>query len=516
MGELTQAPPLMPPVTRRSVLKALDWRRWTLFLKLTSAITSLVVIIVVLLVGYWIQWERSTSRNELEERAQSVVDALSTASSNFLYLRDTSQLKALGDQWTDNGKALEVHFYDNNGRLLAASGDDAELYSLTADPYGLYLVGLDNTNFEWKENSLISGKNITVGRQTLGAVSIELSTAEFEQRLVTLRNQGIAAGLLAAVLGTLIALLVSRSIAQPIMSLADSTRLIAAGQLASPIPLRESSDEIAGLARSMEYMRSNLNKLYADLEHEVQEAKKAREEAERANQVKSAFLASVSHELRTPLNSIINFTKFVTKGVMGPVTERQQETLNKVIDSGQHLLNLINDVLDMSKIESGSLSLFVEENININAILDTAAADARGMLHDKPVELLVEVDENLPPMMGDRKRILQIVLNMVSNACKFTEQGQVTIKARQQNSDIHITVKDTGPGIAPEDHDAVFESFKQTRTGLRHGEGTGLGMPISRSLAEAHGGRLWFESEVGEGTTFYVTLPVKSEKLTPA
>lgn len=516
MGELTQLKPLVPPIARHSVLSTLDWRRWTLFLKLASAITTLVVVIVVPLVVYWIERERNASRAELENRAQSVLDTLSSAASNYLYFRDNDQLEDLGNQWTESEEALLVHFYDDSGRLLATSGDETGLYSLTADPYGLHLVGLDNTNFEWQENSLVAGERITVGRQTLGAVSIELSTAEFEQRLVTLRNQGIAAGLLAAVLGTLIALLVSRSIAQPIMSLADSARLIAAGQLASPIPLRESSDEIAELARSMEYMRSNLNKLYADLEREVQEAKKAREEAERANQVKSAFLASVSHELRTPLNSIINFTKFVNKGVMGPVTERQQETLSKVIDSGQHLLNLINDVLDMSKIESGSLSLFVEENININAILDTVVADARGMLHDKPVELLVEVDENLPPIMGDRKRILQIVLNMVSNACKFTEQGQVTIKAQQQNSDIHITVKDTGPGIAPEDYDAVFESFKQTSTGLRHGEGTGLGMPISKSLAEAHGGRLWFESTVGEGTTFYVTLPVKSEKLTPA
>lgn len=296
--------------------------------------------------------------------------------------------------------------------------------------------------------------------------------------------------------------------------LGKATQAYASGDRTARAPTNTLT-EIAEGAVIFNNMADQLNQLIADLEHQVQEAQKARAEAERASQVKSAFLASVSHELRTPLNSIINFTKFVHKGVMGPVNERQQETLTKVIDSGHHLLNLINDVLDMSKIESGSLSLFVEENVNLQQILDTVVTDAKGMLHEKPVELRVETQGELPAIVGDRKRILQIFLNIVSNACKFTQEGHITIKAHQQNGHVHIAVEDTGPGIAPEDSSAVFESFKQTSTGLRQGEGTGLGMPISRNLAEAHGGKLWFESQVGQGTTFYVTLPVKSEILTP-
>lgn len=244
------------------------------------------------------------------------------------------------------------------------------------------------------------------------------------------------------------------------------------------------------------------------------EAQVARDEAEQSNQVKSMFLASMSHELRTPLNSVINFTQFVAKGVMGPVTERQEQTLKTVIKSAKHLLGLINDVLDMSKIESGTLNLFVEPDVNVNEIIQTATSTARGLLEDKPVELRIEAEDNLPTIVGDKQRILQILLNIVSNACKFTREGHITIRAFRQNGSIELAVSDTGPGIAPEDQDDVFEPFKQTDTGLRQGGGTGLGMPITRSLTEAHGGHIRLESALGKGATFWVSLPIKSDKLT--
>lgn len=243
---------------------------------------------------------------------------------------------------------------------------------------------------------------------------------------------------------------------------------------------------------------------------------KARHEAEQASQVKSMFLASMSHELRTPLNSVINFSKFVARGVMGPVNDRQKETLNTVINSAKHLLNLINDVLDISKIESGSLVLFVEEDVNLYEILNSASETARGMLVDKPVDLRLEVEENLPLILGDKQRLLQVLLNVVSNACKFTEAGAVTIRAKRDQDLIRLSVSDTGPGIAPEDQEAVFEAFKQTQTGLRQGTGTGLGMPISKSLIEAHGGVITIESQFGQGATFYISLPIHSDLLVPS
>jgi signal transduction histidine kinase len=169
----------------------------------------------------------------------------------------------------------------------------------------------------------------------------------------------------------------------------------------------------------------------------------------------------------------------------------------------------------MSKIEAGSLELYVEDGIDLNVELPALIATAQQLLEDKPVTILPEIETDLPPLTGDRQRINQIMLNLVSNACKFTEEGHITIGARHQDGEILLFVKDTGPGIAPEDHEAIFESFRQTEAGLRQGKGTGLGLPISRRLAEAHGGRIWLESARHQGATFYVALPIKPEHLVP-
>jgi signal transduction histidine kinase/HAMP domain-containing protein len=239
----------------------------------------------------------------------------------------------------------------------------------------------------------------------------------------------------------------------------------------------------------------------------------ARELAEQANKIKSQFLATMSHELRTPLNAILNFSQFIATGMVGTVNEEQTDLLNKITASGRHLLNLINDVLDISKIESGALRLFVEDNIDLEQEFNAVVDMARGLLADKPVELITELDPEIPLLMGDRRRIRQIMLNLVSNACKFTETGSVTLRLKQQDRTVLFLVKDTGPGIAPEDQSMVFETFRQTEAGLRQAEGTGLGLPIAKRLTEAHGGRLWLESTPGNGAAFYVSLPIYSEEL---
>lgn len=246
-------------------------------------------------------------------------------------------------------------------------------------------------------------------------------------------------------------------------------------------------------------------------------AQEAVQEAERANRVKSQFLAAMSHELRTPLNGILNFTRFVSSGMLGSVNEKQVDVLTKVSASGKHLLALINDVLDISKIESGSLSLFVENDIDLAHEINEVVATGRALIENKPVELHLILDENLPLVRGDRRRLRQIVMNLVSNACKFTEEGQITVTARHtENNQILVSVQDTGPGITPDHGESIFEVFTQTEVGLRHGEGTGLGLPISRRLAEAHDGQLWFESIPGQGSIFFVSIPVPRVPVTPA
>jgi signal transduction histidine kinase len=218
----------------------------------------------------------------------------------------------------------------------------------------------------------------------------------------------------------------------------------------------------------------------------------------------------MSHELRTPLNAVINFTRFILDGDTGEINEEQTELLTEVFNSSTHLLNLINDVLDMSKIEAGSLNLFIEDDVSLQELIQSTLSTGSILLGSKPVQIESQVDASLPLIAGDRQRILQILLNIMSNACKFTQSGKIKLIAERQNTEIIISVADTGPGIAAQDQPLVFEAFKQTTSGLQQGGGTGLGMPIAKSLSEAHGGRLWMYSVPGQGTTFYVALPVES------
>lgn len=226
-----------------------------------------------------------------------------------------------------------------------------------------------------------------------------------------------------------------------------------------------------------------------------------------ADKMKSQFLASMSHELRTPLNAIINFTEMVALGMIGPVNQEQVSLLEQSLDSSKHLLNLINDVLDISKIQAGKLTLFVEENINIYAELETAVTMIQPMLQGKPVQLIQDIDDHLPLLCGDKRRIRQILLNLLTNAAKFTDEGTITLSAKNQGHHVLFAITDTGPGITADLQLSIFEPFIQTPNDLKNAHGTGLGLPITRSLVEAHGGHLWLESEPGDGAAFYVTLP---------
>ncbi|MFN8528135.1 MAG: two-component regulator propeller domain-containing protein [Anaerolineae bacterium] len=251
----------------------------------------------------------------------------------------------------------------------------------------------------------------------------------------------------------------------------------------------------------------------AALFEEVQEA---RLRAEQSDAAKSAFLASTSHELRTPLNAIINLTSFMKRGLLGEISPRQTEVLGLVMKSGEGLLALINDVLDMSKIESGALKLYIEPNIDLQELIKGAAATAETLLEGKPVKMTVKLADDIPSIAADKHRVQQILLNILSNACKFTEKGEIRIEAIRNEREVQIFIHDTGPGIAKDDFTKVFQKFTQTESGLRQGGGTGLGMPITKSLVEAHGGRIWLESEVGVGSTFHFTLPIIHTSITVA
>jgi signal transduction histidine kinase len=416
-------------------------------------------------------------------------------------------------------------------RTLATAGGDtsqvklledggAELLRLSAEIVDLEMAG----NSPEPEDVLELRENLEEAEETFlwvidSALADELAALEARQEAVNAAVSASSVFILGIALAALtisagVAAYLFISIMRPLNRLNTAAANLSAGQMSARVEMT-TADEIGQVARSFDRMADHIEKLVADLNVRIAEAKSAQERAETSDKVKSAFLASMSHELRTPLNAVINFTRFVVDGDMGPVNAEQTDMLNESISSAKHLLKLINNILDMSKIESGSLKLFVEDNLNINSILESAATTGRGLLAGKPVRLHTEIEPDLPLMRGDKQRLVQIVLNIVGNACKFTDEGDIHIRARQQDGSVLIAISDTGPGIALADQAAVFEPFQQTKTGLRQGGGTGLGMPIAKSLAEAHGGRLWLESEVDKGTTFFVSLPIKSDALQP-
>jgi signal transduction histidine kinase len=235
-----------------------------------------------------------------------------------------------------------------------------------------------------------------------------------------------------------------------------------------------------------------------------------------ASQHKSQFLANMSHELRTPLNAIIGYTEMMADGLYGNVGEKAQGVLERVQSNGRHLLGLINDVLDLSKIEAGQLVLAIEE-YSVADMVATVLSATESLARAKNLKLGSAVAPGLPTGRGDARRLTQVLLNLVGNAIKFTDHGGVEIKAARPGDRFEIAVVDTGPGIAPADQARIFDEFQQLdNTSTRRKGGTGLGLSISRHIVELHGGRIAVESEVGRGSTFRISLPVHTQPVKDA
>ena len=240
----------------------------------------------------------------------------------------------------------------------------------------------------------------------------------------------------------------------------------------------------------------------------------AMEDMRQADKIKSQFLANMSHELRTPLNSIIGFSRVILKGIDGPITDIQQQDLSAIHNSGQHLLNLINDILDLSKIEAGKMELAFEENVNLADLINSVMSTVTGLVKDKPIRLQRNLAPDLPLMRVDPTKIRQILINLLSNAAKFTDEGTITIEAQQQansngDPEVIISTIDTGSGIALDDQSKLFQPFSQVDASpTRKTGGSGLGLSICRHMVEMHGGQIGLKSELGVGSTFYFTLPI--------
>jgi signal transduction histidine kinase len=304
---------------------------------------------------------------------------------------------------------------------------------------------------------------------------------------------GVAVGAIG--LALLLGFVLSWSVVGPIQRIDPRLAAIAGGDFSGHVDV-ENRDELGALAGNVNRTNDELRRVYSELEE--------------ASRHKSEFLASMSHELRTPLNAIIGFSEVLREAMFGPVNEKQAEYLDDIVSSGNHLLSLINDVLDLSKVEAGQVELEVGP-FSLRQALERGVVMVREQATEEQVQVELSAGPEVDVVEGDERRIKQVIFNLLSNAVKFTPAGgEVDVSAIRVNGEVRVSVADTGPGIAPGDHERIFEEFQQTDAGLERLEGTGLGLALSKRLVELHGGRIWLESELGKGSTFVFTLPARS------
>jgi two-component system, NtrC family, sensor kinase len=313
----------------------------------------------------------------------------------------------------------------------------------------------------------------------------------------------LALGLALSVLASLI---LAAKIVQPIRALQTGAARIGGGALDQRIEVR-TGDELETLADQFNQMAAQLRESYAGLERKVEERTHQLEEA---NKHKSQFLANMSHELRTPMNAIIGFSEVLLDPTLQVTDTERTQFLEDILASGRHLLGLINEVLDLSKIEAGRMELRVEPAL-LGEVLDAIQSTMHPLAAKKNIRLESACAESLGPIPMDTARIKQTLLNLVGNAVKFTPDGGcVWVRAHAEDGSVRVAVEDTGPGIPAEERERIFQEFQQAHISQDAGrpEGTGLGLALARRFVEMHGGRIWVESEVGKGSTFIFTLPL--------
>jgi signal transduction histidine kinase len=322
----------------------------------------------------------------------------------------------------------------------------------------------------------------------------------------------LVAGFVAAsvLLALLLGFVISWSFILPVREAEGFLSQLAKGDFRASISV-PNRDEFGVLADHMNQMSSELNALYERQLAAARQLQNLNQQLERASQAKSDFLASMSHELRTPMNAILGFTELLLAGIYGELSPSLKPVLVDIQTNGRHLLRLINDVLDLSKIEAGRMELSPSDYV-VTDVVQTVLTSLRSLATEKGLEFVAHVAGDIPPAFGDSRRITQCLLNLAGNALKFTQRGRVEIRVDLQDDKLLYRVCDTGIGIPADQLDDIFTEFRQADTTVTNElGGTGLGLSITRRFVELHGGRIWVESEVGKGSTFFFTIPLRAD-----
>jgi signal transduction histidine kinase/CheY-like chemotaxis protein len=373
-------------------------------------------------------------------------------------------------------------------------------------------------------------------RKALGGMITRMSTEQAYATVASQRNRTLVlAAFGISLIITLIYLMVNKLVRRPVEGLAEKAKKFAEGDTSVSVDVK-TEDEIGVLGNTFNYMVESVSSASKKLEQEITRKttllnertrlltllERANRELRELDKLKSTFLANMSHELRTPMNAIIGYTDLLLDRIDGAVNEEQEKSLKKVAANARHLLQLINDVLDIAKIESGRIEIEPKE-IDLKSLTESIIPTFESLIKQKGLTITVSLDKTLPTVYGDEDKVKQIFINLLSNAIKFTHRGGITISAKPSERGIKpgesplfadVCVEDTGIGIKEEDITRIFDKFVQVDlTTVRQYEGTGLGLSIARGLVALHKGMIWVTSKYGEGSKFYFTLPVKKEVL---
>ncbi|HXV78645.1 MAG TPA: ATP-binding protein [Candidatus Binatia bacterium] len=326
----------------------------------------------------------------------------------------------------------------------------------------------------------------------------------------TQRTQRLMVGfvLSSIFLALLLGFVISWSFILPVREAHNFVTEIAKGNFQATIKV-PNRDEFGDLADRMNQMSQDLHSLYENQRAAAQELQILNQRLIEASNAKSQFLANMSHELRTPMNAILGFLEMVLDEVYGDVPPELKEPLIDIQTNGKHLLRLINDVLDLSKIEAGRMELVLAD-YSVQDVVETVRTSLQSLALEKGLGFVAEAGDDIPLAFGDGRRITQCLMNLVGNALKFCKQGRVTVGVERRGDDLLYHVSDTGIGIPKEELENIFTEFRQVGTALtREFTGTGLGLNITKKFVEMHGGRIWVESELGKGSTFFFSIPLR-------
>jgi signal transduction histidine kinase len=419
-----------------------------------------------------------------------------------LLVRDERTLDATLRQLNQFGYDLD--------RLQFVAKDEAELLSQVREDYEKFIKVVTDVIDRIRSHHDAEARELQLSRATPLADRLERLTNQLvnkaeadmvasieasHEEYVASRWVVIAFGGGAIVLALVLGYAISWSLIGPVKQMDEGLRQITGGDFSTHVAVAN-RDELGALAQNLNRMANELGRLYQQLEA--------------TSRHKSEFLANMSHELRTPLNAIIGFSEVLGDRMFGELNDKQAEYIQDILSSGRHLLSLINDILDLSKVEAGRMELALER-FDLPTTLENTLTLIRERASRRGLGLSLDVDDGLGEIVADERKVRQIVLNLLSNAVKFTpEGGSVGVKAALADRAVEVSVADTGIGIAPEDHAAVFEEFRQVGTDYaRKHEGTGLGLALTKKFVELHGGTIWLKSAPGEGSTFTFTLPVR-------